>query len=259
MPLLPLFLSLIACGDDPAGSDDNSRGSRAGDSGSDTGTTDSGAEDTYTGPSGSVRWLNLSPDSPALDVFVDDDGEAAIAGLGLGEGMPYVALPTGQHRFRFAPEGAGAGAALLDVPLGVSTDLHYTVAAIGQASSLTSLLLVQDLRDIPSDRIRLQYAHAAPGLARADLWNLSVDPSTPLFMNMTFGGHDIAMDLPAGSYRVGLDQDGDFLPDLTFTLPAFPGGSFVNLYAVQSALGAASLRSQLTDGTVTTTNPDPAQ
>jgi hypothetical protein len=65
-----------------------------------------------------------------------------------------------------------------------------------------------------------------------------------------FGAAAVLPDLPVASYDVGIDANNDGVPDLTYTIPELPGGTFVNLFAVSDADDKVWLVAWLPDGSV---------
>jgi hypothetical protein len=257
MLLTSILFSLLACGDDK----DDTATDTTDTSASDTSTTDTGTDDTGTTDTGavgtaSVRVLHLSPDAPAVDVFVDDGADAAITGLAFGAGTPYVTLPEGQRRFRISPTGTAASDAVIDVAPTLEAGASYSAVAIGRVAAIQPLLLADDTSGLASDKIRVQVVHAASAVGQVDIWNLTGGTASPLLENVDFAAHAVLPDLPAGAYRVGVDVNDDATPDVTFSLPNLPGGVFVNLYAVSDAANNVTLRAQLPDGTVAVIAPE---
>jgi hypothetical protein len=60
--------------------------------------------------------------------------------------------------------------------------------------------------------------------------------------------------LPAVAYTLGFDVDNDAVPDLTFSTPAIPAGSIVNIFAVNQ-VADVFLLAQFQDGTVAQIDP----
>src|SRR5688572_10788940 len=58
------------------------------------------------GPTAFLRVLHLSPDAPAVDVFVDGAGDPAVSDLAFPAGTGYLALPAASYDIDVAPAGA---------------------------------------------------------------------------------------------------------------------------------------------------------
>ncbi|MCA9298922.1 MAG: DUF4397 domain-containing protein, partial [Phycisphaerales bacterium] len=88
-------------------------------------------DDDPTGPaagSSAVRVGHLSPDAPAVDVWVD--GSVALSGLTFREFSDYVDLSAGSHRVQVTPTGASTPI-VIDATLTLEDGKSYTVAATG--------------------------------------------------------------------------------------------------------------------------------
>ena len=95
-----------------------------------------------------IRVLHLSPDAPAVDVFVNDGQPAAITNLPFTQGTPYIALPADTYNFKVAPTGTSPASAVLDVDLTLDPGTKYSAVAIDEVASITPLALVDDASGI---------------------------------------------------------------------------------------------------------------
>lgn len=255
MTLSLSLLALLACGGDDK--DTSTTDTSTTDTGwGDTGTEDTGTEDTGTTAMSAIRVLHLSPDAPAVDVYVDDVMEAPVVGLEFLSGTPHAEVPAGVHRFRVAPTGTSAASAVIDVSPTMEADVKYTAVAIGRVADIQPLLLVDDAAGLAADKIRVQVAHAASAVGQVDIWNLTGGTPSLLLENVDFGAAATLPDLPAGAYRVGIDVNNDAAPDVTFSLPSLPGGTSVNLFAVSDASDTVWLAAQLPNGDVAPISAD---
>lgn len=83
--------------------------------GSQNGTeTDGGGGSSGDGETANVRVAHLSPDAPAVDVYVD--GAAVLEDVPFGAVSDYLELPAGSHTIEVAPAGQGAESAVLSRP-----------------------------------------------------------------------------------------------------------------------------------------------
>ena len=207
-------------------------------------------------PPARIRALHLSPDAPAVDVFVNGGADAAVTDLPFLSGTGYLSVAPGIYTFDVAPTGAGIGASVLQIPnLPLDPGTSWSAVAYGPLSALTSMALQDDATGLAADQIRVQVAHTAAAVGEVDIWSL--DLGTPLLSDVPYGAAALLPDLPAGSYRVGIDVNNDASADLTFSLPEIGGGTFVNLFAVSDAMGAVWLVAWLPDGSVVPVAADP--
>jgi len=203
-----------------------------------------------------VRVIHLSPDAPAVDVFVNGDTPAAVSDLEFPKGTPYLEVPAGTYDFDVAASGESPDDAVLSIAdLALEAGESYTAVAFDELSSIQALALVDDYSALDPGDIRVRAIHTAAGVGEVDIWNITEpgDP-TPLYEDVDFGDAGDAIDVPAGAYTVGIDVDDDAVPDLAFDLPALEGGTAVNLFAVADD-GDVFLVAQLPDGTTTRIDP----
>lgn len=208
-------------------------------------------------PEAWLRVLHLGPDAPEVDVFVEGLPAPLAEGVGFKEGTAYLRVPAATWNIDVSAAGTGPEAAVLEVDgLSLSAGAAYTAVAYGYVSSLRALALVDDAAGLASDKVRIQVSHAAADVGEVDLWNLTGGVASPLLTDVPFGATAVLPDLPAAAYTVGIDVDNDANPDLVFAVPALPGGTFANLFAVNTSGGAVSLLAQLPDGTIAELQPE---
>lgn len=219
----------------------------------DTGVDDTGNPVTATAE---VRVMHLSPDAPAVDVFVDGIADAVVSDLAFGSGSTWVEVPVGTYTFRVAPAGAGVEAAVLTIAdLTLGEDTRSTAVAYDYVANLTAKALADDVTGMEAGNFRVNVMHGAPGVGEVDIWALTDSGAVPLLENVPFGAN-APLDLPAGTYTVGLDVDNDANPDVVFSLPELTAGLYVNLYATNDVNGNVYLLAQLPDGAVAQIDPD---
>jgi hypothetical protein len=207
-----------------------------------------------------LRAVHLSPDAPAVDIFLNEGKSAAVSDLVFGEGTGYLAVPEGTYRIDIAPEGASSAEAVLSVPgLELEKDRFYTAVAFDNLSSISALALVDDFDGLAMDNIRVRAVHAAAAVGQVDIWNVT-DPANPapLYVDVDFGVVGGYLDLPSAAYSLGFDVDNDAVPDLIFAIPALPAGTVANVFAVSDNGGAVYLLAQLPDGTLARIDPAPS-
>lgn len=199
-----------------------------------------------------VRVLHLSPDAPAVDVFVDGGADAAISGLEFLGGTGYVTLSSGTHDFAVSASGTPESAAVLRADdVGLDRDRDYTVVAYGELASIAPLAIADDATGIGAADFRVRAIHTAAGVPPVDVYNVDEHGIPSLIIDdLAFGEASSNLDLPAGiAYRIGLDVDADARPDAVFTLPTAPAGVLINAFAVRERAGNVLLLLQLPDGT----------
>ncbi len=203
-----------------------------------------------------LRVIHLSPDAPAVDVFVDEDESPAVTNLAFSEGTGFLQMETGDRDFHVAPAGASPDDSVLHIHgVRLEAEKSYTAVAFGVLSSIQGMALEESSEQLDSGNIRVRAIHVADGVGRVDIWNIPSD-GTPsiIYEDVDFGVAGAYLDLPAQAYTLGFDVDKDEVPDLIFDLPALPAGTIANIFAV-SREGEVFLLAQLQDGSISRIDP----
>ena len=100
---------------------------------------------------GYVRLAHLSPDTPAVDVYLKSTADAIKAqtfrGVGYGAMSQYLRLPVGMYQVAMRKAGAPASTKpVLTTEVGVENGAAYTVAGVGRFADLGLRVLNDDLK-----------------------------------------------------------------------------------------------------------------
>jgi hypothetical protein len=128
-----------------------------------------------------VRVAHLSPDAPAVDVWVD--GTVVLEGVPFPLLSGYLAVPAGPHRIQVTPAGA-TEPSVIDATLDLDPAASYTVAATGllTMNDLAPLPLLDDRQ--PADGMAsVRFVHASPDAPAVDV---AVSGGPVLFSNVAF-------------------------------------------------------------------------
>ncbi len=191
-----------------------------------------------------LRALHLSPDAPAVDIFVNDGTPAAVTNLGFTEGTGYVPVPAGMVNVKVSASPGSLNATVLDLDLLVGAGESISAVAFDSLSGIQALALVDDDRGIARGDIRLQISHTAVGVGDV---NVMVRGLGTVSEGFAFGDTFTA-DLPSGAIDVGLDTDFDGNPDWQFAVPDLGSDALVNVFAATDASGQPFLLAWLPDG-----------
>lgn len=114
---------------------------------------------------GYVRLAHLSPDTPAVDVYLKSDSGAVkdqrFDGVAYGAMSDYLRLPTGLYSVAMRRAGAAASTPpVLTTQVTVVAGAAYTVAGVGRYADLGLRVLKDDLRlpDAGKSKIRIVQA-----------------------------------------------------------------------------------------------------
>lgn len=209
-----------------------------------------------TPPPAYLRVLHLSRDTPAVDVWAGTTVQA-VTGLAFPDGTPgFLSLAADTYDFNIVAAGGDpASPALAISGLALDSNTFYTAVAFDDFSNITALPLVEDFDDVASTDIRVRAIHTAVGVGVVDIWNVT-DPGnpSPLYTTVNFGDVAAYADLPADAYSLGIDATGDGTPEFTYDLPALPGGTVANIFAVSDTDNSVFLLAQFKDGSTARIN-----
>ena len=160
-----------------------------------------------------IRVAHFSPDTPAVDVYVN--GElSAVQGLEFPSITDWIELEAGTYNVAVAPAGtsiddAAIGPADFDLPEGA----WITVAAIGSLSdgTLAPAVIVEDFSAIEEGNARVGVFHAIEGAPAVDVLAGGDAVITELGFPGTFGDNDgfFVLDVPADTYDFQVTATGD--------------------------------------------------
>jgi uncharacterized protein DUF4397 len=156
-----------------------------------------------------VRAFHDSPDTPAVDIYVN--GQKALAGVTYGTLSGYLQVPRGTYnvQVKVAPSTTGDPAALAaDVRLG---SRPTTIAAIGSLTGDGGPLQLKVLRDRDTysrHLTRLRVAHTSPDAPAVDIQVKLAGRWYRIVRNLEFGEATGYLVLPAWSYRLRIVAAG---------------------------------------------------
>jgi hypothetical protein len=107
---------------------------------------------------GWIRLAHLSPNSPAVDVYLYSYGHpnamTVLKHVGYGAVSPYMKVATGEYTVAMRGAGAAAGSApVLSTNIQVKSGDAYTVAGMGPASGLRLQILTDQLTTPPGQAL----------------------------------------------------------------------------------------------------------
>ena len=178
-----------------------------------------------------VRVAHLSPDAPAVDVFVDD--EPVLEDVPFKTVSEYLELPAGTYNVKVAPAGEGPDAAVLEEDLDVSA-ADLTVVAIGEVADenqpLELAVFEDDNSDPGDDTARVRVVHASPDAPAVDVVPAGTDEA--LIEDLAYGDAEY-VEVPADSYQLCIyaagEREGAVLGPLEVEVA---GGTVYSAFAV---------------------------
>ncbi|MEX5721596.1 DUF4397 domain-containing protein, partial [Geodermatophilus maliterrae] len=196
---------------------------------------------------GLLRLAHLSPDTPAVDVYVDSVADPAAGqvfpGVGYGTVSEYQDVPPGTYAISMRAAGADAASPpVLSTTVQIGADSARTVAGVGPFADLGLEVLQDDLTPPPAGSSRLRVIAAA---AAADTLDVAVPGGPAVATDLAFADATGYVDVPAGATSITVTPEGGQPTELPVQVAAgsvysvlvldTPGGGL----GVQTALDAA--------------------
>jgi hypothetical protein len=193
--------------------------------------------------SGYVRLAHLSPDTPAVDVYLKSQSgtmaEKTFPGVEYGAFSDYLRLPTGTYAVAMRNAGApSTEAPVLTTQVTVDDGAAYTVAGVGRYADLGLRVLRDDL-SLPADgRAKVRIIQAS---VRAPVLDVDVDNGTEIGSGIAFATTTGYRQVQPGTWKLKVQPSGG---GSTSTLPCTLADGSVYSVLVLDAKGGG-LRAQL--------------
>lgn len=160
---------------------------------------------------GLLRLAHLSPDTPAVDVYVDSiadpDAGITLSGVGYGAVSEYQDVPPGEYTVSMREAGTGEETpAVLSTTVQVGSGSARTVAGVGSFDDL-SLEVIEDALETPPDgeaRVRV-----LAGAANAESLDVTLADGTEVASDLAFASTGNYLDVPAGAVTLEVAAGGD--------------------------------------------------
>ena len=148
-----------------------------------------------TPPGAEVRVAHLSPDAPAVDVWVD--GKTVLEKVPFKAVSDYLTLPPGDHQIQVTPAGAKEPV-VIDATVNLEGKTAYSVAATGllNKNDLKPMVLGDD-RSPDKAKAKIRFVHTSPDAPAVDV---AVTGGPVLFKNIAFRKAGEYLSVDAGTY-----------------------------------------------------------
>lgn len=143
-----------------------------------------------------IRFLNASPNSPAIDVYLND--RLIFRNLLYKYFSDYVSIPSGTYHIKVFPSGSTTNP-LIDKSLFIPPERIFTLAAIDDYPNI-NLLSIEDVRRprIP-DKAFIRFAHLSP---EAPTLNIVLPDGNTLFSNISYKQVTRYLPVDPGTYTI---------------------------------------------------------
>ena len=181
-----------------------------------------------------VRVVHVATGLSGVDVLVD--GQRVIQNLGFTAASPYAPWPAGHHTVVVTPVNQPAQE-LLRTDVDLTDGQQLTLAVMGSAPAVTSLVLADDNTPPAAGEAKVRFVHGATDVPPV---NVDARGRPALASGVGFRTATSYQSVPAGSYTLDLRPTDQ--PDLTVATPLvnLSPGQIVTIFATRtSATGPA--------------------
>jgi len=171
---------------------------------------------------GLLRLAHLSPDTPAVDVYVDavadPSARITLEGVDYGTVSDYQDVAPGTYTVSMREAGASPDTPpVLSTTVDVSADSARTVAGVGLFADLGLEIIDDSLEIPPSGQARMRVLAAA---SSAETLDVSVAGGAAVASGLAFADTGDYVDVPAGSTTLQVSAGGGAPTDLPVDLDA---------------------------------------
>jgi hypothetical protein len=159
---------------------------------------------------GYVRLAHLSPDTPEVDVYLDDlSGPAktqVFKGVGYGVVSAYLPLPAGRYAVSMRQKGAAASTPpVLTTDVSVTTGDAYTVAGVGRYADLGLRILEDDISAPAEGKSKVRVVQAS---VRAPVLDVAGASGATIANGVQFATTTPYREVQPGDWQVRLQPSG---------------------------------------------------
>jgi hypothetical protein len=171
---------------------------------------------------GLLRLAHLSPDTPAVDVYVDSvadpDAGIVLTGVGYGAVSDYQDVPPGAYTVSVREAGAEKSTpAVLSTTVDIGAGDAFTVAGAGRFADL-DLEVIEDALTTPAEREAR--VRVLAGAANAETLDVTLDDGTEVASGLDFAAAGDYVDVPAGAVELKIAAAGGEPTDVPVDLTA---------------------------------------
>jgi len=183
-----------------------------------------------------VRILNASPNSPPIDIYLDD--KLITQNLAYKEFSKYLLFPEGNHNIKVYPTGQNVNS-IIDSPISLPSGFAYNIAAIG---SFPNIMLYA----IPEPTVPQNFGRACVRLINlspnSPLIDIRVQDGTKIFSNVKYEDYTTYACIPPGTYTFRVIPTGTNDAILTIPNVQLMPNKYYAIYVVGLAGGSPPLQ-----------------
>lgn len=157
---------------------------------------------------GQVRFVQVSPDSPHVDVLVD--GTTQSSNLAYGNTTDYLTVKTETRHIEAVP--VNSSSPLLDTTVNITESGHQTLLMTGATSDIKPLLLTDGGTTASTGKGYVRVINTSVAMGPADVYIVTgasgITGVTPVIGALDFDGSSSYQLVAAGNYRVVMTTPG---------------------------------------------------
>lgn len=180
-----------------------------------------------------VRAVQLVPDAPAVDVYLDDATPAAISGINYLDASRLLRLSAGTHNVKIAATGTPKELAVINQNIPFNSDTAYTIFATGRLSTLDiqPVILTRWLGLTPTPgRSLLRVLHGSREAGDVNIMITDAIGAQTELNNVQFRSASDYVPVPEGALDVVIrDREGE---ELYRASGIIPQGALMTIVAV---------------------------
>ena len=163
-------------------------------------------------PRSAVRAVHLSPDAPAVDVFLGD--KRVVRKLNFRQDSAFVESLSGTRTIKVTPADSTVTVITADVNL--PANKAVSVIALNKLANIEPAVIIDDGKMPTAGNSKLRVLHASAGVPAVDVYLTAPTaalPAEPAIKGITFknsvpASGSASLSIPAGDYRVRLTLAG---------------------------------------------------
>lgn len=183
-----------------------------------------------------VRVLNASPNSPPIDIYLDN--KLIVQNLSYKEFSRYLLFPAGNHNIKVYPSGQKVNP-IIDSPINLPPGFAFNIAAIGSFPNIILYAIPEPTAPQNFGKACVRFIHLSPNAPAIDI---RVPDGTRIFSNIKYEDFTEYACVPSGTYTFQVRPAGT--TDVLATIPNIQlmPNKYYAIYAVGLAGGSPPLQ-----------------
>ncbi|MCH5139155.1 DUF4397 domain-containing protein [Clostridiaceae bacterium UIB06] len=183
-----------------------------------------------------IRVLNASPNSPPLDIYLDN--KLIVQNLAYKEFSKYLPLPAGNYNIKVYSSGTKVNP-IIDSPIDLPPGFAFNVAIIGYFPNITLYGIPEPTAPQNFGRACIRFINLSPNAPALDL---RVQDGTKIFSNVKYEDYTTYACIPPGNYTFRLIPTGTTGALLTIPNIQLMPNKYYSIYAVGLPGGSPPLQ-----------------